>query len=66
MWEIVPYIANTFYYCYKSGMMAKYKGLAKSSLCDAGVQILFVTLVACQRGTKKHMSIFHFFYFPCR
>lgn len=52
------YIANAFNYCYKSCMMAKYNGLAKyglakSSLCGAGAQILFVTLVACQRGTKN-------------
>lgn len=47
------YTANSFYDCCKSCTMAKYNCLAKSSLCGAGAQILFVTLVACQRGTKN-------------
>lgn len=57
------YMANTFYYCYRSYMMAEYSGLAKSSLCDAGAQIIFVTLVAFREALQTYEH-FQFFYFP--
>lgn len=53
-------IANTIYYYYKSGMMAKHNGLLKSSVWDASAWIFLVSLVAYSLSGRHWKTYEHF------